>query len=106
MNLGGPYLLMADVWTASHPSRKPEAIVDGLTVPRRIVWWWGLFVLSTGIGVMGLLDGYHGGSHWAPFDVHLDYAVLTCQTVSAGLLAWIVVRTTAFIEQRADTSTL
>jgi hypothetical protein len=104
MNVLVPYLLMADVWTASHPARPPEAIVDRIKVPRRIGWWWGLFVLSCVIGLMGLLDGFHGGSAWAPFDVHLDVATLTCQIGSAALLVWIVVRATGFIEQRATTS--
>jgi hypothetical protein len=101
MNLFAPYLLMADVWTASHPSRQPEAIVDRLKVPRRISGWWGLFLLSCSIGVMGLLDGFHGGSPWAPFDVHLDYVTTSCQIVSAVLLAWTVVPATGFIERRS-----
>jgi hypothetical protein len=40
------------------------------------------------------------------FDVHLDYGVLTWQVASAARLAWIVVQSTDFIEQRAATSTL
>ena len=106
MNLGAPYLLMADVWTASHPSRRPEAIVDRLPVPRRILVWWGLFLVSVVVGCMGLLDAVHGGSPWAPFDVRLDSVTTTCQLVSAAVLAWIVVRATGFIEWRAATSTL
>ena len=106
INLAAPYLLMADVWTASHPTRRPEAVVSRLKVPRRILIWWGLFLLSTVIGVMGVLDGVHGGSPWAPFDVHLDYAVLTCQIVSAVMLAWTVVPVTGFIEERTRTATL
>jgi len=106
MSIAAPYLMMADVWTASHPSRKAEAVVDRLRVPRRITLWWTLFMLSLSLGVMGLLDGFHGGSPWAPFDVHLDYVVLGCQIVSATLLGWIVIQATSFMEQRAESSTL
>jgi hypothetical protein len=105
MNIVAPYVLMADVWTASHPSRRPEAVIDRQPVPLRIGLWWGLFLLSVVVGVMGLLDGVHGGSPWAPFDVGLDMITKSCQIVSAALLAWIVVRATGFIEQRAATST-
>lgn len=102
MNLMAPYLLMADVWTASHPSRRPEAIVDRLRVPRRIALWWGLFLLSGFLGVIEAADLAAGGGTWASFDVHIDYAMTTCQIVSAVLLLWTVVRATGFIEQRYD----
>lgn len=38
----------------------------------------------------------------APFDMDLDFAMTTCQIVSAVLLAWTVVPATGFIEQRAQ----
>ncbi len=105
MNIAAPYVLMADVWTASHPSRRPEAIVDQLRVPLRIGLWWGLFMFSLVVSCMGLLDGVHGGDPWAPFDVGLDVMTRSAQILSALLLAWIVVRATGFIEQRSATST-
>jgi uncharacterized protein DUF4328 len=101
INLMAPYLLMADVWTASHPSRPPDAVVDRLKVPRRITGWWLLLLLSLFLGIMEIADRMHGGSTWAPFDMDLDYAMTTCQIVSAVLLAWTVVPATGFIEQRA-----
>lgn len=102
MNLMAPYLLMADVWTASHPSRRPEAIVDRLRVPRRIGVWWGLFLVSGFLGVIEAADRAAGGTTWAPFDVHIDYVMTACQIASALLLLWIVVRATGFIQQRYD----
>jgi hypothetical protein len=104
--LGAPYVLMADVWTASHPSRGPAAVVDRLKVPQRVFWWWALFLLSLGVGVIETLDAAVGVGPWAPFDVHLDYVMTGSQVVSACLLAWIVIRTTGFIENRAATATL
>jgi hypothetical protein len=102
MNIIAPYLLMADVWTASHPSRRPEAIIDRLRVPRRIKLWWGLFLVSGFLGLMEARDLAAGGGTWAPFDVHIDYVMTGCQIVSALLLLWIVVRATDFIQQRYD----
>jgi hypothetical protein len=100
VNLVAPYLLMADVWTASHPARRPDAILSRLRVPRRIFFWWTLFVLSIFIGIMEIADRMHGGSTWAPFDMHLDYAMTTLQIVSALLLVWTVVPATGFLEER------
>jgi hypothetical protein len=101
MNLVAPYLLMADVWTASNPSRQPEAIVDRLPVPRRIVGWWLLFLLSVAVGMMEAMDVAFSGT-WAPFDAHLDYVMTGSQVVSALLLLWVVVQATSFIERRYD----
>lgn len=101
-NLMAPYLLMADVWTASHPSRPPDAVVDRLQVPRRITGWWLLLLCSLFLGIMEIADRIHSDSTWAPFDTDLDYAMTTCQIVSAVLLAWTVVPATGFIEQRAQ----
>jgi hypothetical protein len=100
-NVVAPYLLMSDVYLGAHPGRRPDAIIGRLRVPRRITMWWLLFLASVLLGIMEALDRLHGGSTWAPFDMHLDYAMTTCQIVSAALLAWTVVRTTGFIEQRA-----
>ena len=105
VNLVAPYLLMADVWTASNPSRQPEAVVDRLPVPRRIVLWWLLFLLSVGVGVMEVMDVGVGGDPWAPFDAHLDYVMTGSQVVSAVLLLWVVVQATGFIERRYDAGT-
>lgn len=105
-NVAAPYLLMADVWTASHPSRRPEAILARQRVPLRILVWWGLFLLSVALGCIELLDAAVSGNPWATFDVQLDLLMTSCQIVSAAVLAWIVVRATGFMEQRAATSTL
>jgi hypothetical protein len=102
INLVAPYLLMSDVWLAGHPGRRPDAIIGRLRVPRRIKLWWLLFLVSVGLGIMEAADRVHGGSTWAPFDMHLDYAMTVCQIVSAVLLAWIVVQATGFIERRAS----
>ena len=40
------------------------------------------------------------GSAWTPFDLHLDYLMTIAQLLSAGLLLWIVVRMTRFLEAR------
>ena len=94
-----PYVLMADVWTAAHPSRPPGAMVDRLRVPRRIGLWWGLFLLSVVLGAIEATDLAVGGGTWAPFDAHLDYVMTGSQIVFAVLL-WIVVGATGFIERR------
>lgn len=101
INLVAPYLLMSDVYLAGHPSRGPDAVIDRLRVPRRITLWWLLFLASLPLGLMEAADRVYGGSAWAPFDMHLDYVMTACQIVSAVLLGWIVVRATAFIEQRS-----
>jgi hypothetical protein len=101
-NLVAPYLLMADVVVASDPARRPEAIIDRLPVPRRVGWWWGLFVASAAIGAMQLTDLVHGAFVWASFEVHLDYVMTSCQIASAALLLWIVVQATGFIQLRYD----
>ena len=103
-NLVAPYVLMADVWTASNPTRRPEAMVDRLPVPRRIALWWLLFLLSVGVGVMEVMDVVAGGGSWAPFDAHLDYVMTGSQIISAVLLLWVVVQATGFIERRYDDS--
>lgn len=103
-NLVAPYVLMADVWTASNPTRRPQAMVDRLPVPRRIALWWLLFLLSVGVGVMEVMDVVAGGDSWAPFDAHLDYVMTGSQIVSAVLLLWVVVQATGFIERRYDDS--
>jgi hypothetical protein len=102
INLVAPYLLMADVVVASDPARRPEAIIDKLPVPKRVFWWWALFVISGIAGFMELNDLVHGGLPWASFNVHLDYVMTLCQIASAALLLWIVVGTTAFLQQRHD----
>ncbi len=104
-NVFAPYVLMADVWTAAHPSRPPDAMVDRLPVPRRIGLWWGLFLLSVVLGAIEATDLAVGGGTWAPFDAHLDYVMTGSQIVSAVLLLWIVVGATGFIERRYAAAT-
>lgn len=100
LNLVAPYVLMADVWTAAHPSRLPGAIIDRIPVPRRITLWWGLLLLSLVVGAAETVYAAFGDGPWAPFVVHLDYVMTASQVGSALLLLWIVVRATGFIEQR------
>jgi hypothetical protein len=102
INLVAPYLLMADVVAASDPACPPEAVIDRMRVPRRVGWWWLLFVISAVAGGMGLADLVHGALPWASFEVHLDFVMTGCQIVSAALLLWIVRQTSAFMQQRYD----
>jgi hypothetical protein len=101
-SLPGPYEQVSDVWLAGHPARPPDAIIDSLRVPFRVVaWWWG-FVGTVVLAILVYLFREQYSRDWTAAGARLDALVIGGQLLSAALLAWIVVDATRFIARRAE----
>ena len=100
--LAAPYLMMSDVYLASAPERPAGAFIERLKTPRRILLWWQLVLLTVVLGAMVMRDLLYGRGI-EPFELHLDYGIVTAQVLAAPLLVWAVLRVTAWQLQRYET---